>query len=443
MNEYVGPQREKIVKNISEEGYRDNTDVAMNNSKFAEDSSKCKDNASEKSTILSKKEDIRTNYHTGSSTLANEHSNVLPNGELEMLGNGHPKMVETKQNKDKEKTLNNRDVCFALFWCLFAIVVNSFSYTSAQYLSGAVPVNELNTWKFLVSAAMSAPFVIKSNDNMLIPKSKWHLFLAICVHLVAYNSTLFTACIYLPVGTVSGMFTATSIIVMAFITMCSDRTFQPKMYVGATVSFLGTIFLIQPEFLMFPVVEVKNISWESPCLPFSNTNQTEGPVVAQSDSVVGYTLAVTSGVIMAIYIKLQKCYVADANPFALTMWRSMAGSSISAILMLVLEEPVIPLDLLCVLSLLGHCISISVFAIVMPYAMKTLSAPLINLLQSLNLVSLVVMQYTLMRNILPAKENWMEVLGAVLCFCGSIGGTVYEIIKQTYAGEDVREQITN
>ena len=55
---------------------------------------------------------------------------------------------------------------------------------------------------------------------------------------------------------------------------------------------------------------------------------------------------------------------------------------------------------------------------------------------------LVAMQYTLMRNILPAKENWLEILGAVLCFFGSIGGTTYELITQTYVQQDKSGKVT-
>ena len=142
---------------------------------------------------------------------------------------------------------------------------------------------------------------------------------------------------------------------------------------------------------------------------------------------------------MAMYFRLQKFFVTDADPFVLTMWCSMATTAISVILMLITEEPVLPSDLPCMLSLLGHCISIAVAANIVSFIMKTLPTPLVNILQSLNLVSLIVLQCTLMRNIVPAKGNWLEALGAVLCLFGSIGGTVYEMIKQNYAEQDERE----
>ena len=210
---------------------------------------------------------------------------------------------------------------------------------------------------------------------------------------------------------------------------------------------LGIILLVQPTFLMFPAVEVRNTSWKSPCLPLSNAtsmhqNQTEETVTALSDSMLGYTFAAASGVVMAIHFVLQKYYVADANPFAMTMWRSVAVTAISLILILIVEEPVLPSDLLCILSLLGHCIAIAIGFIIVPFVLETLSAALTNLLQTVILVTLVVMQYTLMRNILPAKENWLEVLGAVLCFFGSICGTTYELIKQTYTQQDESGKVT-
>ena len=414
--------------------------------KFFKNTGRCKNEASELSNILSKEEDTGINYHTETSMLENQHHNVHPNGEQKTLENEQPKIPQMKQNEDKEKSLKKSDVYVAFSLCLF-VAIYSVSFISVQYLSGAVPENELNTWRFLIAAILSAPFVTKSDGKFLVPKSKGLLFLGICASTVALNSTLYTACINLPVGTAYGMSTATSIVTMAIITICSDRTFQPKMYIGATVCLLGIILLVQPTFLMFPAVEVRNTSWKSPCLPLNNAtnmhqNQTEETAMALSDSMLDYTLAAASGVLLAILLQLQKYYVADANPFAMNMWRSVAGTAISLILMLIMEEPVLPSDFLCILSLLGHCIVIAIYVIIVPFVLETLSAALTNLLQSLNLVILVIMQYTLMRNILPAKENWLEVLGAVLCFVGSIGGTTYELITQKYAQQEESGKVT-
>ena len=102
--------------------------------------------------------------------------------------------------------------------------------------------------------------------------------------------------------------------------------------------------------------------------------------------------------------------------------------------MLILEQPAFPLATLCVMSLFAHCVATAVHSVIVPFCLQYLSPPSANIFRSLNLVSLVVLQYTLMRNILPAKENWMEVMGAVLCLFGSVGGTIYELVKQKYSG---------
>ena len=349
--------------------------------KFFKNTGRCKTEASEQSNILSKEEDTGINYQTEAGVLENQHHSVHLNGKQKKPENEQSKIPEMKQKDDKEKSLKKYDVYIALFLCLFAVAVYSISCISVQYLSGAVPENELNTWRFLIAAILSAPFVTKSDGKFLVPKSKGILFLAIFVVTVAFNSTLYTACIYLPVGTAYGMCTATSIIAMAIITICSDRTFQPKMYIGAIVCLLGIILLVQPTFLMFPAVEVRNTSWKSPCLPRSNAtnmhqNQTEETAMGLSDSMFGYTLAAASGVVMAIHFQLQEYYVVDANPFAMNMWCSVAGTAISLILMLIMEEPVLPSDLLCLLSLLGHCIVIAICGIILPFVLETLSAHL-------------------------------------------------------------------
>ena len=415
--------------------------------KFFKNTGKCKNIASEQSNILSK-EDTGINYHTEPGILENQHHSVHPNGEQKKPEKEQPKIPGMEQNEDKEKLLKKRDVYVAFSLCLFSVVIYSVSFISVQYLSGVVPENELNTWRYLIGAILSAPFVTKSGGKFLVPKSKGILFLGICASNMAFNSTLYTACINLPVGTAYGMCTATSIITMAIITICSERTFQPKMYIGATVCLLGVILLVQPTLLMFPAVEVRNTSWKSPCLPLSNAtnmhqNQTEETAMALSDSALDYTLAAASGVVLAILLQLVKYYVVDANPFAMNMWCSVANTAISLILMLIMEEPVLPSDLLCILSLLGHCIVIAIGAIIYSFTLETLSAALTNLLGSLNLVILVIMQYTLMRNILPAKENWLEILGAVLCFFGSLGGTTYELLTQKYAQQDGKKDMHN
>ena len=415
--------------------------------KFFKNTGRCKNEASEQSNILSKEEDTGISYHTETSMLKNQHHSVHRNGEQKKPEKEQPKIPTIKENGDKEKSLKKSDVYVAFTLCLFSVAVYSVSFISVQYLSGSIPENELNTWRFLIAAILSAPFVTKSDGKFLVPKSKGIIFLGICASTVAFNTTMYTACINLPVGTAYGMSKATSIITMAVITICCDRTFQPKMYIGAIVCLLGIILLVQPTFLMFPAVEVRNTSWKSPCFPLSNAtnmhqNQTEETAMAFSDSALDYILAAASGVLWAILLQLLKYYVVDTNPFAMNVWSSVAGTAISLILMLIMEEPVLSSDLLCIMSLLGHCIAIAVTVIITPFVLETLSAAVTNLLQSLNLVTLVIMQYTLMRNILPAKENWLEILGAVLCFFGSIGGTTYELITQKYAQQEESGKIT-
>ena len=152
----------------------------MKDPKFFKTTRRCKNEAGEKSYILFTKEDIRINYNTEPSTLENQHLNIPPNGEQKMFENEQSKMLGMKW--DKEKTLKKTEVYFAVSLCVFAVAIYSVSFISVQYLSGAVPENELNSWRFLAAAIMSAPFVTKTNSKILVPKSKWHIFLAICVY---------------------------------------------------------------------------------------------------------------------------------------------------------------------------------------------------------------------------------------------------------------------
>ena len=338
------------------------------------------------------------------------------------------------KNHDKEKGTRKADLYLALILCSVVVVIFSVSFISVQYLSGAVPENELNSWRFLVSAITAAPFLLRSGSKIVIPRAKSHLFVLICFLTVAYNSTLYTASIYAPVGTVSGIFTGTNLIFISLITICIESKFKPKMYIGPAISFVGIILLVQPEFLMFPAVTVRNTSWESPCLLHENItkmylNETERLQESQSQSNtwLGYVLALGSGLITGLYAQVGKYYVTDSDAFALALWRSLAATLISLILMLIFEEPVWPTDVTCILALFGHALAVSISSLSLLVALKHLSLTITMIVPSLNLVCLVILQYTLMKDIMPAKENWIEVLGAVLSVIGSIGGTVYEL----------------
>ena len=53
-----------------------------------------------------------------------------------MLENEQLKMLEKKQNKDKEKALKKTNVCCALSLALFGVAIHSVSFISVQYLGG-------------------------------------------------------------------------------------------------------------------------------------------------------------------------------------------------------------------------------------------------------------------------------------------------------------------
>jgi drug/metabolite transporter (DMT)-like permease len=95
--------------------------------------------------------------------------------------------------------------------------------------------------------------------------------------------------------------------------------------------------------------------------------------------------------------------------------------------MAIFEEPVIPSSLLCIGLVLIHAIGTTQMSLVIFYCLQYLSPSVTSLLTSLQLVVLLCLQYTLLKDIQPAHNNWEEIVGAVCCFMGAILGPLWQL----------------
>ena len=272
--------------------------------------------------ITAKNDKVFAGY--GTQEISNVHSD--PEKTIEEMQN----LLNAEANKQSKVQEHNGDVSksktgayIALFLCCVDGIFFSTSFISVQYLSGAVPENELNSLRFLTTAIITLPFIFNYKIDMLLPRSQWKILVVACILGVVNNSTLYTAAIYLPVGTVSAICTATTIIVLACISPCIEKQLKPITFIGALVAVVGILLLSQPEFLMFPKVEIRNTSWVSPCLSLceNGTVAEEGGSMWNflTSSGLGYALAMTSGIAISLNLHVMKSCVAEINPFCMIM----------------------------------------------------------------------------------------------------------------------------
>ena len=59
------------------------------------------------------------------------------------------------------------------------------------------------------------------------------------------------------------------------------------------------------------------------------------------------------------------------------------------------------------------------------------------MVHSFQLVVLLILQYTVLKDIQPGHGNWLELLGAALVFAGVVGAPVWHLIRQR--NEDLKK----
>ena len=132
--------------------------------------------------------------------------------------------------------------------------------------------------------------------------------------------------------------------------------------------------------------------------------------------------------------------VDEVNVFTFAFWNALVGTIVSAILMGTIEEPVILSGIVCNLLLIAHAIGTAQISVVVPWCLQYLTTSTVAMVESLHLVVLLVLQYTVLRDVRPGHENWVEVLGAVICFTGLVLGPTWHICKQRKVKDGVTSE---
>ena len=333
---------------------------------------------------------------------------------------------------------------------LFASVFfSALSSASVQILSGTIPEFELNAWRFGVQLIMLVPIIMCKKCQIRVPRHRLFIVGLSVLLLNALNVLIFTTVIYLPLGLSDGLINAFIIAGNAVLSICIKSDRKLILYVAAILSIIGAVLMIQPDFIFsnanLPPPPVVN--WTTPCI--SNTlssftdftvsngthNETLSHPGATENSNIGYFYAIaTSGTLLAYYYASSKM-VEDVDPFNFAFWAALIGTIVSVVLMLIFEEPVFLQSVFCIGILILHCVGTSTISVLVPWSLQYISPTVCTLVCASRMVVMVIFQYTIMYNIKPGLQNWVELLGAVICFFGMIGGPLTDTIKEMVDGK--------
>ena len=285
------------------------------------------------------------------------------------------------------------------------------------------------------------PIIMCRRCDIKIPSNKFFIVGLNILLLNALNVLMFTSVIYLPLGLSDGLICTLVIAGNAVLSICIKADRKLILYIAALVSIAGSVLMIQPDYI-FSVLALPPppiVNWTSSCKIINNftrhedMNQTASQPITE-DLRIGYILAFSTSVVVVAYCHSLKKMVKDIHPLNYAFWAALIGAILSAVIMLIFEEPVFPHSSFCIGMLITHCLGTTTVSICRAWSLQYIRPTVCSLVFASRIVIMVILQYTIMRDIKPGLQNWVEILGAVICFFGTVGGPLTDIVKDIVDG---------
>ena len=112
-------------------------------------------------------------------------------------------------------------------------------------------------------------------------------------------------------------------------------------------------------------------------------------------------------------------------------WSWSFGTSISLILMFIIETPVLPSKWFDIAMVIIHGATCAVIWHLVIYGSGIITGNTVTVIMSTKSVFMLISQYTVLSSILPGHRNWMEVMGVIFVLLGSSMSAILEILAAT------------
>ena len=347
---------------------------------------------------------------------------------------GHSYDESKKHGPESKPQSHMYQQLVAIVFQVIALFGMSLSGAASQILAGAIPEFELNAWRFGLLILIFIPVNMARKCDFKVPMAKIPLLVVNIIVMNAVNILMFTMYIYLPVGLADGLGNVIVIVGNALLSICIKSERKCVLYVAAVISIIGIVLMIQPP-VMFSGAKLPpppTVNWTSPCLLhgdiFRNvTSETDD--TGLNGMTLGYILVFSMGILNLIKYHILSRLVATVSPFNFAFWNALVGTVTSLILMGIFETPTLRLSGFCILMLVVNCVGNAMMTSCSPWSLQYISATLVAMINACKMPIMMLYQYTFLRNIKPGLQNWVEILGAVICFLGMIGGPLLDIVS--------------
>ena len=378
-------------------------------------------------------------------------------------------LVEDARENEHENTkrLSFSHYLISAVVLLIGVIACPLSAACAQALGGVVPPFELNLWRYVAELVLITPVFLAKGRDVKPERNqvKWLLLAALMSN--SYNVCFYTASLYLPLATQSGLFGVSSLITMSLVALVADRKCTIPLAVAVSLVLPGAIFLTQPEVIFHqhskvvynPVCKkdshpLLNKTWDEsemntqdfigfPANLVTVTSELKtnlssassaSPWYSSSSSapnqVIGYVLTVGSSIFVTVEAYAVNKKMSDLDSSLVNFCVSVTGIVVSVVLTAIFEEFTFPSTTVCIPILLGHGLSLGISNICQLRSFQVFQPTIVSLAYRLCLVLAFVAQRTVMKSINPGNQNNLEIVGISLVLIGNSLNPLYQIYTQ-------------
>ena len=323
---------------------------------------------------------------------------------------------------------------------IVAILILSIGLPATQVLDGSVPAFELTALLFGTQAVLVLPTLLYHRLTLRIPRQHIpYMFVSVLANIIQ-STCFYTASQYLPVGSTESLGAALMILLCTIVSIV-QKSSSKVMLSSAILSMSGIILVIQPPVLFnnANLHQMPPINWTSVCKAYnsmesnhtriSSVNITNAIVLPSQGGWIGYLLMGIYAISYATVIQVLP-YLVEQVPYqVVTFYLAVCSALLSIVVMGFSEVPSFPNQNFCVAMVLTFCLVCSQYNCVITYSLQEIHPTVVSLLISMPIPLEIIYQYTFMHDINPGHGNWVEILGCVICFLGTIGTSLWDVVQ--------------
>ena len=314
----------------------------------------------------------------------------------------------------------------------YAVVIGA-----AQVIGGKTNMFVLNVYRFVIQASLGISWVIFGKHAIKVDRKDWYKVALSTIFNYVKGTLFYLAAAVLPVGNMDGTYTGLYMIC----TTCIDLVLKEISKISILVSLLaivGVTMLTQPwqeannstEHHLAPCDYMDGVNWTTDAHSTSNAS-VNGTLETTSTwfgnpIVIGYFFVVASAISAAIASNATRAVLRIYTVPCGFFWTGTMQCVVSIIIVIIMK--LVQGDNLSMLPNGGACIEftalfllgITITSTVANFVYKYLPISKVAVAKPFSVVTLYVLQKTLLHQFFPGFGNVVEIFGIILIFLAGI-----------------------